>query len=193
MLELPSDILQTILVKMAEITKLDPLFLCTRHLVSVSLVNRDCYAMTGPLWQQLDRCYKRDHTKYVHWRTRQSILAAFGFKGYEDFDLSVLETSAYARVKVGALIQKRECICKSKALSEYRLKQSDVASLPVRHIPNPHHAGSAPMCLFDLTDIIRVARDKWESADGLDMYNRKLASAKHKRDFTKRKKSCQAK
>lgn len=44
------------------------------------------------------------------------------------------------------------------------------------------------MCLFDLTDIIRVAREKWGTADGLDTYNRKLAAAKHKRDITKRKK-----
>lgn len=192
MLNLPIEIIDLILSKTIMITRLDPLFMCVRYLVCISLVNRLLQSLSLPLWGHLDRCYARDRDRRIPWKTQRRIFTAFGHSEWDQVDISLLEASKSLRVKIGAIIQQNERMCKSKALSNYRLKQSDIEHLAAERVPNPHHVGSAPMSLYSIQDIVRVAQDKWTTQTNLDIYISKQEKAKEKRAATKRAKASQS-
>lgn len=51
-------------------------------------------------------------------------------------------------------------ICASKARSEYRLTEKDLYDIPCEYKQNPVYKTAAPMRLYAVSDVIRVAQEK---------------------------------
>jgi hypothetical protein len=68
---------------------------------------------------------------------------------------------------------------KTRALSEYRLKPSDLASLGMHEVDNPHYKKAAPMQLYLLRQVQELAEKKWGSTESytvalLELFNDSL-------------------
>lgn len=56
-------------------------------------------------------------------------------------------------------------ITKTRALSEYRLKPDDLASLGVHEVDNPYYKKAAPMQLYLLNQVQDLSTQKWGSSE----------------------------
>jgi hypothetical protein len=69
-------------------------------------------------------------------------------------------------------------ITKTRAMEHYRLRPSDLATLGVHEVDNPHYKIAAPMQLYLLTQIEALAQRKWGSKEpyivALDEIHRRI-------------------
>lgn len=55
----------------------------------------------------------------------------------------------------------------SRVKSEYRLNESDLSSLKYDSAPNPHYNNAAPMRLYDISEVARVCKEKYQTKEKL--------------------------